>query len=222
MKLLVVEDEKKLALAIKRALEIQKYTVDVAHTGSDGLDLAIGESFDLILLDVMLPEIDGITLCKKIREEGIHTPIIMLTAKGEIEDRVTGLDVGADDYVVKPFSFEELFARVRALLRRPSRTEKSVLTHRNIELDPISFSVKRSGQIIHLSGKEYSLLEYLLRNKNTVLSKEQIVNAIWEYDTDVLPSTVEVHMKHLRDKIDNDPDNPIITTIRGRGYTIRE
>ena len=222
MRILIIEDEMKLAHAMKRALELQKYAVDVANNGKDGLDFAIGEEFSLIILDVMLPGMDGMEICKKIRAEGIHTPVLMLTARGQISDKVTGLDVGADDYVVKPFSFEELFARIRALVRRPAQTNDPVLHIKDLTLDPKTFSVKRNGQMIELSAKEFSLLEYLLRNKNTVLTKDQIIAHVWNYDSDVLPSTIEVHVKHLRDKIDVSGEESLIYTIRGRGYTIRE
>src|SRR5260221_8134608 len=181
MRILLVEDEVKLAHAMKRALELQKYAVDVVNNGKDGLDFAIGEEFSLIILDVMLPGIDGIEICKRIRSSGIHTPIMMLTAKGQIADKVTGLDVGADDYVVKPFSFEELFARVRALVRRPTQTNDPILSVKNVTLDPKTFTVKRDDKMIELSTKEFSLLEYLLRNKNTVLNKEQIISHVWNY-----------------------------------------
>jgi len=221
MRILVVEDEIKLANATKRALETQKYAVDVAYNGTDGFDMAIGEEYDLIILDLMLPGIDGIEFCKFLRSQGNHTPILMLTARGQVSDKVLGLDVGADDYVVKPFSFEELFARVRALIRRPKNTSDTTLKIQDLTLNPRSFKVARAGKIIELSTKEFSLLEYLLRNKNTVLSREKIVAHVWDYDADVLPSTVEVHMKHLRDKVDAPFDTQIIKTVRGRGYTIR-
>jgi DNA-binding response OmpR family regulator len=222
MRILIVEDEMKLAHAMKRALELQKYAVDVVNNGKDGLDFAIGEEFSLIILDIMLPGMDGIEICKRIRAEGIHTPVLMLTARGQISDKVTGLDVGADDYMVKPFSFEELFARIRALVRRPAQTNDPVLHIKDLTLDPKTFTVKRAGTMIELSAKEFSLLEYLLRNKNTVLTKDQIIAHVWNYDSDVLPSTIEVHVKHLRDKIDVSGEDSLIYTIRGRGYTIRE
>lgn len=222
MRILLIEDEMKLAHAMKRALELQKYAVDVVNNGKDGLDFAIGEEFSLIILDVMLPGIDGIEICRKIRTEGIHTPVLMLTARGQIADKVTGLDVGADDYMVKPFSFEELFARIRALVRRPVQSNDPVLNIKGLTLDPKTFTVKRDDQLIDLSAKEFSLLEYLLRNKNAVLNKDQIIAHVWNYDSDVLPSTIEVHIKHLRDKIDVKGKDSLIHTIRGRGYTIRE
>ena len=222
MRILLVEDEVKLAHAIKRALELQKYAVDAVYNGKEGLDFAIGEEFSLIILDVMLPEMDGIEICRRVREAGNHTPILMLTAKGQISDKVTGLDVGADDYMVKPFSFEELFARVRALVRRPVHANDPILRVKDLTLDPKTFMVKRGERGIELSSKEFSLLEYLMRNKNTVLNKEQIISHVWDYDSDVLPSTIEVHIKHLRDKIDGKDQPSFIHTIRGRGYTIKE
>lgn len=212
----------KLAHAMKRALQLQKYAVDVVNNGKDGYDFAVGEDFNLIILDVMLPGMDGIEICKRIRNEGIHTPVLMLTARGQISDKVTGLDVGADDYMVKPFSFEELFARIRALVRRPAQSNDPVLHIKDLTLDPKTFAVKRNNTMIELSAKEFSLLEYLLRNKNTVLTKDQIIAHVWNYDSDVLPSTIEVHVKHLRDKIDVTGEDSLIHTIRGRGYTIRE
>ncbi|NTU46360.1 response regulator transcription factor [Candidatus Roizmanbacteria bacterium] len=224
MKILVVEDEIKLAEAIKRALELHKYVVDVVYDGEKGLDLVIGEKYDLIILDSMLPKMDGIEICKEIRKAGIGTPLLMLTARGQIDDKVNGLDAGADDYMVKPFSFEELFARIRALVRRPEKTNDTLLKIKDLSLDPISFQVKRSDKTIYLSTREFSLLEYLMKNKNKILSKEQIVNNVWSYDADILFSTVEVHIKHLRDKIEAPfPDkDPVIKTVHGFGYTIEE
>jgi DNA-binding response OmpR family regulator len=222
MRILVVEDEVKLAHAVRRALELQKYAVDVAYDGESGLDLAIGEKFDLIILDLMLPKIAGLEICKKIRLEGIHTPVLILTAKGQITDKVTGLDIGADDYMVKPFSFEELFARIRALVRRSAKTDHPVLKAVDLTLDPVAFKVKRDGKSIELSTKEFSILEYLLRHKNTVVTRDQIINHVWNYDADILPSTVEVHIKHLRDKVDEPFPDKLIRTIRGFGYEISE
>jgi DNA-binding response OmpR family regulator len=201
---------------------LQKYAVDLSNNGKEGPDLAIGEEYSLLLLDVMLPEIDGIEICRKVRESGIHTPIMLLTAKGQIKDKVTGLDIGADDYLVKPFSFEELFARIRALVRRPVHVNDPVLKVRNLTLDPKTFMVKRGGESIDLSSKEFSLFEYLLRNKNKVMNKDQIISHVWNYDSDVLPSTIEVHIKHLRDKIDVKGEVSFIHTMRGRGYCVKD
>jgi len=216
VKILIIEDEIKLANAIRRALELQRYTADVAYSGLVGYDLALGEEYDLIILDVMLPEMDGITLCKKIREEKYSGSIIMLTAKGQIMDKVQGLDAGADDYLVKPFSFEELFARIRALVRRPNRSISSTLKVGDLELDTLAFTVRKNNRPINLSNREFSILEFLLRNTNRVISKEQLISRIWSYDTDVLPNVIEVHINHLRSKISPD----LIKTVRGRGYII--
>lgn len=220
MRILLVEDEIKLANATKRALELQKHAVDVSYDGEAGLDLALGEKFDLIILDLMLPKIDGLEICKRVRAEKINTPILMLTAKGQIQDKVLGLDTGADDYMVKPFSLEELFARVRALVRRPQISHDTLLKIKDLSLDPANFTVKRAGKEIHLSSREFALLEFLMRNKNKTLSKEQIVAHVWNYDANVMSNTVEVHMKHLRDKIDRPFGQPLLKTIRGFGYAI--
>ena len=220
MRILVVEDEIKLANAVRRALQLQKYAVDIAYDGQSGLDLAVGESFDLIILDVMLPGIDGMEICRRIRREGIKTPVLMLTAKGRISDKITGLDTGADDYMVKPFSFEELFARIRALFRRSVQSPDPLLQVKDLTLDPVSFKVERSGKSIKLSSREFSILEYLIRRKNTVVTRDQILSHVWDYDSDVLPGTVEVHIKHLRDKLDTPFTVPLIKTIRGFGYEI--
>ena len=220
MRILVVEDEIKLANAVRRALQLQKYAVDIAYDGQSGLDLAVGESFDLIILDVMLPGIDGMEICRRIRREGIKTPVLMLTAKGRISDKITGLDTGADDYMVKPFSFEELFARIRALFRRSVQSPDPLLQVKDLTLDPVSFKVERSGKSIKLSSREFSILEYLIRRKNTVVTRDQILSHVWDYDSDILPGTVEVHIKHLRDKIDTSFTVPLIKTIRGFGYEI--
>lgn len=221
MRILIVEDEVKLAQAMKRALELQKYAVDIVHDGEEGLDLAIGEKPDLIILDIMLPSISGIEVCKELRAQNILTPVLMLTAKGQVRDKVTGLDIGADDYMVKPFSFEELFARIRALLRRPSDSKNPILTVGDLELNPQSLTVTKGGTVVRLSAKEFALLEYLMRHTNTVLTKEQLVQHVWDYDADVLPSTVEVHIKHLRDKIDTPFNSSYIQTVRGFGYKIQ-
>lgn len=222
MRILLIEDEHKLANAIKRALEIQKYAVDVAYDGESGLDMAIGEnSYDLIISDFMMPGINGLDLCKQVRNEKIHTPILLLTAKGQIQDKVVGLDSGADDYMVKPFSFDELFARVRALVRRPKNTSELILKIDNLTMDPANFRVSRDGQPIQLSSREFALLEYLMRNQNKVLSKDHLISHVWDYDADVLPGTVEVHIKNIRDKIDVPPNKKLVHTVRGFGYEMK-
>ena len=223
MKLLVVEDEHKIANAIKQGLEQESYAVDVAYDGDQGLANALNDEYDMIILDRMLPgNVDGIQICKQLRAKNIHTPILLLTAKDRISDRVTGLDSGADDYLVKPFAFEELLARVRALLRRPSGNGNPVLSVGDLELDPASFAVSRKNKTINLSKREFALLEYLMRNSGRILSKDNIINHVWDFDADVLPNTVEVYMGYLRTKIDKPfKDRPdLIHTVRGFGYRI--
>lgn len=222
MRILVIEDEHKIAAAIKKGLEQEKYAVDVAYTGTDGFDLASTEEYDGILLDVLLPGMDGLTIAKKLRAQNIHTPILMLTAKGQTDDKVSGLDSGADDYLTKPFSFEELLARIRALSRRPKSTLTTTLKISDLELNPQSFEVKRAGKTISLSSKEFSLLEYLMRHPSQVLSKDQIIAHVWNYDADILPNTVEVYIKNLRNKIDVPfkKIKPLLNTVRGFGYRL--
>jgi DNA-binding response OmpR family regulator len=224
MRALVVEDEHRIANSIKKGLELEKLAVDVSYDGEEGFDLASSEDYDLIILDLMLPGMDGIEICKKLRQKAVHTPILILTAKGQIEDKVEGLDAGADDYLTKPFSFEELLARVRALSRRPKSSLSFLLTISDLSLNTKTFEVKRSGQTLRLSSKEFSLLEYLLRNANQVVGKEQIINHVWDYDADILPNTVEVYIRNLRNKIDLPfKDKPaLIHTVRGFGYRIGE
>lgn len=221
MRILVVEDEHKIAGSIKKGLEQEKYAVDVAFTGEDGFDLASTEDYDLIILDIALPGMDGIEICTKLREEKNHTPILMLTAKGQISDKVKGLNAGADDYLTKPFAFEELLARIKALTRRPKITISSILSAEDLTLDTITYEVKRKNQSIQLSSREFSLLEYLLRNKGKVIPKEQIINHVWNYDAEVLPNTVEVYIGYLRNKIEKPfGGKPIINTLRGFGYQL--
>lgn len=216
MRLLVVEDETLIADSIKKGLENHKYAVDVAYRGDDGFDLASTEDYDLIILDLMLPGLDGITFCKQLREKKIHTPILMLTAKSQLQDKVLGLDCGADDYLTKPFEFEELVARVRALVRRPSNFFHANLQVGSLQLDTGNFELIFKGKKIPLSNKEFSLMEYLMRNAGKIISKEQIIAHVWNFDADVLPNTVEVYIKNLRTKI----GDGIIKTKRGFGYGV--
>lgn len=223
MKILVVEDEHKIAQAIKKGLEQETYAVDLAFDGSEGLDLALGEEYDLVILDRLLPKLDGLEICKKVRAEGIHTPILILTARGQTQDKVEGLDAGADDYLTKPFAFEELLARIRALVRRPADNLGTTLKVRDLELNTNSYEVMRDGKKIQLSSKEYALLEYLMRHPNKILSKDQLINHVWNYEADILPNTVEVYIGYLRNKIDKPFKKPnLIQTIRGFGYKIGE
>jgi len=224
MKILIVEDEHLIANSIKKGLEQEKYTVDIAFDGLEGYDLASSGDYDLILLDLMLPGMDGLSICKKLRQENNHTPILMLTAKSQLEDKIIGLNCGADDYLTKPFAFEELLARIRALSRRPQKTNGKILTVGDLSLDTVTYEVKRGNKNIQLSSKEYSLLECLLRHSNQILNKDQLIQYVWSYESDILPNTVEVYIRNLRQKIDvpfkNKP--PLIKTIRGFGYKISE
>lgn len=221
MRILVVEDEHKIANSIKKGLEQEKYAVDVAFTGDDGFDLASTEDYDLIILDIALPGMDGIEICTKLREAKNHTPILMLTAKGQIRDKVKGLNAGADDYLTKPFAFEELLARIKALTRRPKNTISTILSFGDLTLDTITYEVKRKKQSIQLSSREFALLEYLLRNSGKVIPKDQIINHVWNYDAEVLPNTVEVYIGYLRNKIEKPfAGQPIINTLRGFGYRL--
>jgi len=222
MRILVIEDEHKIANSIKKGLEQEAFAVDVAYEGETGYDLASTEDYDAIILDLLLPGIDGMTICKKLREEKIHTPILILTAKGQLEDKIEGLNAGADDYLVKPFAFEELLARIRALTRRPKESFFGELTVKDLTLNSQTFEVRRGGKKIKLSKKEFSLLEYLMKHKGQVVSKDQIISHVWDYDADILPNTVEVYIGYLRNKIDRPfPKKPVlIHTARGFGYKI--
>jgi two-component system, OmpR family, response regulator len=221
MRILVIEDEVKIAEALKDGLEQEYYAVDMAHDGETGLNTALNDDYDLIILDVMLPKLDGFMVCKKLREAADQTPVLMLTAKDQNRDVVQGLNLGADDYLAKPFSFEVLLARVKALMRRPHDGLGEVLTAADLTLDTISKEVKRDGKPIKLSAKEYALLEYLLRNENKVLSKNTIITHVWDFDADILPNTVEVFIAYLRAKVDKPFKSPeLIHTVRGFGYRL--
>ncbi len=224
MKILIIEDEHKIANSIKKGLEQELYTVDVVYTGSDGYDLASSEDYDLIILDRLLPGIDGLEICKKLRQENIHTPILLLTAKGQINDKVEGLNAGADDYLVKPFAFEELLARIKALIRRPKKSLGSILSIADLSLNTLTYEVKRGKKPIQLTNKEFSLLEYFMRHPDRILTKDQIINHVWNYEANILPNTVEVYVGYLRKKIDLPFKNRpcLIHTIRGFGYKISE
>lgn len=222
MRILVVEDDHKIANAIKKGLEQEKYAVDVAYDGANGMGSALTFEYDLIILDRMLPEVDGVKIAEGLREKKISTPILILTAKDKIKDRVEGLNAGADDYLVKPFAFEELLARVRALLRRPQQTNDNLLQVQDLTLDRETFEIKRANKNIKLSGKEFALLEYMMRNPGKILSKDNIISHVWDYDADILPNTVEVYIGYLRNKIDKPflKKPALITTSRGFGYKI--
>lgn len=220
MRILVVEDEHKIAGAIKRGLEQERYAVDIAYDADSGLSMALSEDYDILILDRMLPGlIEGVDIAKEVRANNIHTPILFLTAKDTVGDRVAGLNAGADDYLIKPFAFEELIARVHALLRRPHEAMPSILKIDDLEMNISTGIVRRMGKVVQLSAKEYALLEYLLRNQNMVLSKQQIISHVWDYDADILPNTVEVFIGYLRNKLERPFRGPkLIHTVRGFGY----
>lgn len=222
MKILIVEDEHLIATSLKKGLEQEHYTVDIAFDGLEGYDLAASGEYDIILLDLMLPGLDGISICQKLRSENIHTPILMLTAKSQLDDKIKGFDVGADDYLTKPFAFEELLARIRALSRRPQQTTNKVLTLVDLTIDTTNYQVKRGAKEIRLSSKEYSLLECLVRHAGQILNKDQLIQYVWSYESDILPNTVEVYIRNLRQKIDQPFKKKLIQTIRGFGYKISE
>lgn len=221
MRILVVEDEHKIANAIKNGLMQQSYAVDVCYDADEGLAMATTESYDLLILDIMMPgKVDGLGMVREIRAQNNHVPILMLTAKDKVLDRAFGLNNGADDYMVKPFAFVELIARVRALLRRPKTAIETVLVYEDVELDTQKYSVKRAGKIIEVTQKEFALLEYFIRNAEVVLSKDTLTQHVWNYDADILPNTVEVYVGYLRNKLDKPfkKSPPLIHTKRGFGY----
>lgn len=222
MKILVIEDEPKIAEAIKKGLQQEHFAVDVEHDSDDGLAAILNDEYDAIVLDRMLPgTLDGIDICERLRAENISTPVLMLTAKDKVSDRVEGLNAGADDYLIKPFSFDELLARVHALLRRPKDTTGTSLVLADLTLNTTTYEVIRAGKPINLSNKEYALLEYLLRNAGQVLSKTNIISHVWNFDADILPNTVEVYIRYLRNKVDKPFKAPqLIHTVRGFGYKI--
>ncbi|MFA6423436.1 MAG: response regulator transcription factor [Patescibacteria group bacterium] len=223
MRILIIEDDHKIANAIKKGLEQEAYAVDVSYDGEDGFGKAMTIEYDLLILDRMLPgSIDGVGICRAMRKEGNNVPILILTAKDKISDKVDGLNAGADDYLIKPFAFVELLARVRALMRRPQKISDDIQMVQDLKLDPHKYEVSRAGKKIILSSKEYALLEYLMRNKERILTKDNIIAHVWDYDADILPNTVEVYIGYLRNKIDKpfQDKKALIETIRGFGYKI--
>ncbi|CAN5308694.1 response regulator transcription factor [soil metagenome] len=214
MRILIVEDEHRIANTIKKGLEDEHYAVDVAYDGETGLDLASEENYDLIILDLLLPKLSGLEICKTLRQNKNHVPILVLTAKGQIENKVETLDAGADDYLTKPFSFEELLARIRALSRRPKKSLDTSLKVGNLILNPKLFTVENNNKKINLSNKEFSLLEYFMRNSGRIITKNEIIAHVWDYDANILPNTVEVYVRNLRKK------GIPIETSRGFGYKL--
>ena len=221
MRILLIEDEHKIARALKKALEQEGYAVDVEYEGDGGHAMATTEPYDAAIIDRMLPGgYDGLSIVRDMRAASIHTPVLLLTALGATTDKTDGLDSGADDYLVKPFALEELLARVRALLRRPKEQLSNILTAGDLVLDTLNSSVERAGRPINLTHKEFGLLEYLLRNQGRPLSKDIIMSHVWDYDANILPNTVEAHIKQLRAKIDKPFNTPLIHTVRGFGYKL--
>lgn len=221
MRILVVEDEHKIANALKQGLTQQSYAVDVAYDGDNGLAMATNEPYDLLILDRMLPgSIDGIGIVETLRANNNHIPIIMLTAKDKVLDRAHGLNSGADDYLVKPFAFVELIARVRALLRRPKASTNTVIKYQDLQLNRETFLVKRGDKQINLTSKEFALLEHFMTNPDRILTKDSIIQHVWNYDADILPNTVEVYVGYLRNKVDKPfkDSKALINTRRGFGY----
>jgi heavy metal response regulator len=222
MRILVVEDEKKVARFIQQGLEEEHYAVEIAGDGETGALLAEAGTYDLIILDVMLPGMNGIEVTRRLRAARVPTPILMLTAKTATEDKVAGLDSGADDYLTKPFAFAELLARVRSLLRRGSLDKTTVLAVADLELDMVTHRARRAGRAIDLTAKEYALLEYFMRNKDRVLSRTIISEHIWDYNFDTGTNLIDVYVSHLRTKIDSGHERKLIHTVRGVGYVMRE
>jgi len=221
LRILVVEDEKKVAHFVKKGLLEEGYAVDVVHNGKDGLNFATDQSYDLIILDIYLPGIDGLTILKRLRDGKVETPVLLLTVRATIEDKVLGLDAGADDYLTKPFAFEELIARVRALLRRKRDADATVIQVADLTLDPVRRIVTRKGQEIALTLKEFSLLEYFMRNEGRVLTRTMITDHVWNYDFDTETNVIDVYVNYLRKKIDAGHDVKLIHTVRGVGYILK-
>jgi two-component system, OmpR family, response regulator len=221
VRILIVEDEKTIGISVKRGLEEEGFAVDLAVDGEDGFFMASTEDYDLIVLDLMLPKMNGMDICRKLRSRRNFTPILMLTARETLRDKVEGLDAGADDYLVKPFLFEELLARIRSLIRR-SNVKEPLLKLDNLELNPATHIVTRKGQELNLTGKEYALLEYFMNHPRQVLSKEQILSHVWDYSYDSMSNTLEVLMKRLREKVDKafPKDKKLFSTLRGLGYKL--
>ena len=222
MRILLVEDEKKIAGFIERGLKEQHYAVDVAYDGEKGGFLADVNDYDLVILDIMLPKVDGLSLCKEIRKKKTGVPILMLTAKGRVTDKVRGLQEGADDYLTKPFASEEFLARVAALLRRKNTNKSTTLRLADLELDQLKRSVTRGGKEVALTSREYALLEYLMLHSDQVVTRTMISEHVWNEDFDNFTNIVDVYINHLRNKVDKGAKKPLIHSIRGSGYTMKE
>ncbi len=222
MQILVVEDEKKVASFIQRGLEEEGFTVDVAYDGEEGVSKATAKSYDLVLMDVMLPKKDGLAAIKDIRAQKITTPVLCLTARDSVDDKVSGLDTGADDYLAKPFAFAELVARCRALIRRGSKDRGAEIFFADLRLDPVAHKVWRGDSEIDLTSKEYALMEYFMRNPNRVLTRTMIAENVWDYTFDSFTNIIDVYVNYLRNKVDRNFDVKLIHTVRGQGYMLKE
>ncbi len=222
MKILVIEDEKKVANFIKRGLEEEKFEVDTANDGESGMQMAVDESYNLIILDVILPKRDGMSVVKELRARKIMVPVLMLTAKDSLDDIVAGLNSGSDDYLTKPFAFAELLARVRALLRRTELDRGAEIRFADLRLDPVTHKVWRKDKEIDLTAKEYALLEFFIRNPNQVLTRTTIAENVWDYVFDSFTNIIDVYVNYLRKKVDRDADKKLIHTVRGLGYILKE
>jgi DNA-binding response OmpR family regulator len=221
-KVLLVEDEKKVLSFIKRGLEDEQFEVETASDGEEGYRKGSEGRFDLIVLDVMMPKKDGLTVVKELREKKVLTPVLMLTAKDTVDDIVAGLSSGSDDYLTKPFAFAELLARVRALLRRSEQDRGAEIRFADLRIDPVTHKVWRKEKEIDLTAKEYALLEYMMRNPNQVLTRNMIAEHVWDYTFDSFTNIIDVYVNYLRKKIDRDADKKLIHTVRGVGYTLKE
>jgi heavy metal response regulator len=222
MRILIVDDEENLVNALYKALKEEGYSVDTAQDGLEGLEYAKMNVYDVIILDIMLPGMDGVKVLENLRNDGINTPVLMLTAKDATEDKVKGLDAGADDYLTKPFELSELMARIRALLRRQSNTKSPILKVADLELNTLTRQVKRGDKEISLTSKEFALLEYMMRNAGRVLTRSQIADHVWDYEFDGFSNIIDVYIRYLRKKIDDGFENKLIHTIRGSGYCLKE
>ena len=222
MRVLVVEDDRRIRRVVVGGLRREMMTVDEAVDGQEGFDMAVEGKYEVVVLDLMLPKLDGMEVCKLLREEGVSTPILMLTARDGVEDRVEGLNTGADDYLPKPFAFEELVARIKALARRPAKVEAKVIKIGDLEIDMVSNVVKRGGRVVNLTRQEFALLDYLVRHKGQVVSAEKLSHEAWSFDSDVLPNTAQMYVSYLRAKLDKEfPKLPsLIKTVRGFGYKL--
>src|SRR5580704_990945 len=221
MRILVVEDEKRIADFIARGLKEEHYAVDIAYDGEQGLYLAEINPYDLMIFDIMLPKYEGVDMCRQLRAKKVNTPILMLTARAAVRDKVTGLNAGADDYLTKPFSFEELLARVKVLLRRPTTNKTSVLKVADLELNQLNHEVKRTGKQMVLTAKEFALLEYLMLNSGQVISRSMISEHVWNEQFDSMTNVIDVHIRNLRNKIDSGSNKKLIHTLRGSGYILK-